>query len=123
MGNSLLVDGRPIKDITVYVSFPKRQAPYKWFALVNLSAKINLQEISGQGAKFLLYLIFSKKPSIRLKELALAFGVPKANARRALRQLVELGLVEQPERGLYRCARTLRHFGIWKSETEEDGTN
>jgi predicted transcriptional regulator len=115
------VDGKPVKDVTVYVAFPKRQAPYKRFAVVNLNAKVNLNEIRGQEAKFLLSLIFSQKSCVGLKELALAVGTPTANARRALRKLVELGLVEQPERGLYRCSRKLRYFGIWKEEAEEVG--
>ena len=117
--NGLLVDGKPVKDVTVYVAFPKRQAPYKRFALVNLAAKVNLNEIRGQEAKFLLSLIFSRKPCVGLKELALAVGIPTANARRALRRLVEIGLVEQPKRGLYRCSRSLRHFGAWMEEEEE----
>ena len=117
--NNLLVDGKPVKDVTVYVAFPKRQAPYKRFAVVNLNAKVNLNEIRGQEAKFLLSLIFSRKPCVSLKELALAVGIPTANARRALRRLVEIGLVEQPKRGLYRCSRSLRHFGAWMEEEEE----
>jgi predicted transcriptional regulator len=117
--NGLLVDGKPVKDVTVYVAFPKRQAPYKRFAVVNLNAKVNLNEIRGQEAKFLLSLIFSRKPCVSLKELALAVGIPTANARRALRRLVEIGLVEQPKRGLYRCSRSLRHFGAWMEEEEE----
>jgi len=120
--NNLLVDGKPVKDVTVYVAFPKRQAPYKRFAVVNLNAKLNLNEIRGQEAKFLLSLIFSRKSCVGLKELALAVGIPTANARRALRRLVEIGLVEQPARGQYRCAKTLRYFGIWEEkEVEEVG--
>jgi len=118
--NNLLVDGKPVKDVTVYVAFPKRQAPYKRFAVVNLGAKLNLNEIRGQEAKFLLSLIFSKTSCVGLKELALAVGIPTANARRALRRLVEIGLVEQPARGQYRCAKNLRYFGTWKEEEAEE---
>jgi hypothetical protein len=118
--HKLLADGKPIKDVTVYVAFPRKQAPYGRFAIVNLKAAIDFKEISGQEAKFLLSLLLWEKHHARLKELALAVGTPTANARRALRRLVELKLVEQPDRGLYRCSRILRHFGRWKAEKEEE---
>jgi predicted MarR family transcription regulator len=114
MKSRLIVDGKPIKEVAVSLCFNKKRAPFKLFATVNLHAKVEWQNLSGQQAKLLLVLIFWTKASARLKEIALAVGVSTASARRSLRKLVALGLVEQPSHGKYRCSRSLRYFGLWK---------
>jgi len=120
MKSRLIVDGKPIEEVAVSLCFNKKQAPFKLFAIINLRAKLEWQNLSGQQAKLLLALIFWTEASARLKEIALAVGIPTTSARRSLRKLVALGLVEQPAHGEYRCSKILRHFGLWKGANKKD---
>jgi hypothetical protein len=114
MKNVLVYNGEIIQDLEVVVFFPKRQAPFRKFAIVNLGADLVVSKLSGLDAKILLQLVFCAKP-MRLKDLAQLVGTPTSCASRSLKRLIELKKVEKLGRGTYRACRNLVHYGSWKA--------
>jgi len=113
--NLLSYNGEIIQNLEVVVFFPKKQAPFKEFAIVNLRTDLSVSELSGLDAKILLQLILSAKP-MRLKDLAQLVGTPTSCASRSLRRLVDSRKVEKLGRGTYRASRNIVHYGSWKAK-------
>jgi hypothetical protein len=111
----LSVNGELIEGLEVSVFFPRRQAPFRRFALINLNKEIPLGKLSGLEAKILLVLILQAKP-LALKHLAQLVGTPTSCAVRALNRLLDCHLVEKPDRGIYRASRDIVHYGKWAEE-------
>jgi len=112
MRTFLLSNGEVVENLEVCVIFPKKKAPFKRFALVNLSKEVPLGELSGLESKILLALILQAKP-LALKDLAQLVGTPTSCAVRALNRLLDCHLVEKPDRGIYRASRGIVHYGKW----------
>jgi len=110
-------DGKIIQNLEVAVFFPRKRAPFKQFAVLNLGRKLPVSKLSGLEAKILLQLVFSAKP-ITLKDLADIVGTPTSCASRAVKRLVELQTVEKLGRGIYQASRDLVHYGSWKANRE-----
>ena len=112
MKNVVTLDGEIIQNLDVLVFFPKKRAPFLRFAVINVGRKLPVSELSGLEGKLLLQLIFFAKP-LALKDLARIVGTPTSCAVRSLNRLISLGLVEKPDRGIYRASRDLVHYGRW----------
>jgi predicted transcriptional regulator len=113
MKNVLLYNGEIIQDLEVAVFYPRRRAPFRKFAIVNLDADLAVSKLSGLDAKILLQLVFCAKP-MGLKDLAQLVGTPTSCASRSLKRLVELKKVEKLGRGTYQASRKIVHYGRWK---------
>jgi len=113
MKNVVISDGEIIQNLDVLVYFPKKRAPFRRFAVINLGVELPVSELSGLEGRLLLQLIFSAKP-LALKDLARIVGTPTSCAVRSLNRLISLQLVEKPDRGIYRASKSLVHYGKWK---------
>ena len=119
MQNVMIANGRKVDEVTVYVAFPRKRAPFNRFALINLNCEVDLKTVSGLEAKVLFSLLFSPN-GLRLKDLALSIGSYPSSTSRAIRGLLEKNLVERLDRGQYRVSRRLLHFGRWQEDAENE---
>jgi len=120
MKNLMVANGQKVDDVTVYVAFPRRRAPFNRFALINLKCEVDLKAMSGIETKVLFSLLFSPN-GLRLKDLALSIGSCPSSTSRAIRVLLEKGMVERLDRGQYRASRRLLHFGRWQEGATDEG--
>jgi len=107
-----------VQDVTVWVRFQKRRAPFGRFALLNLDFDFQLKELSGQEARALL-LLLSNPQELSLKAIAQALAKPESCACRALKKLTEKKLAVKVSRGHYQCSPFLLHYGRWNVPSKQ----